>query len=71
MLYSVNFNKNYKDSFANSEECEQKVESLTQNIEKLKNIQSLTFEQLTDRMKEKKIVKVVSCYYGINQLNDL
>ena len=70
MLYSVNFNKNYKDSFANSEECEQKVESLTQNIEKLKNIQSLTFEQLTDRMKEKKIVKVVSCYYGINQLND-
>lgn len=70
MLYSVNFNKNYKDSFVNSEECEQKVESLTQNIEKLKNIQSLTFEQLTDRMKEKKIVKVVSCYYGINQLND-
>ena len=52
MLYSVNFNKNYKDSFVNSEECEQKVESLTQNIEKLKNIQSLTFEQLTDRMKE-------------------
>ena len=70
MLYSVNFNKNYKDSFVNSEESELNVESLTENIEKLKNIQSLTFEQLTNRMKEKKIVKVVSCYYGINQLND-
>ena len=70
MLYSVNFNKNYKDSVVNSEECEQMVESLAENIEKLKNIQSLTFEQLKDRMKKKKIVKVVSCYYGINQLND-
>lgn len=70
MLYSVNFNKDKFDSFINSEDDKPKVESLAENIEKLKNIQSLTFKQLTNRMKEKEVVKVVSCYYGINQLND-
>ncbi len=68
MLYSVNFNKN--TTFNNFDVDEEKKELITENLKKLKNIQSLTFEQLTNRMKEKEVVKVVSCYYGVNQLND-
>ncbi|MBQ2559303.1 MAG: hypothetical protein II565_01720, partial [Fibrobacter sp.] len=62
MLYSVNFNKN--TPFNNFDVDEEKKELITENFKKLKNIQSLTFEQLTNRMKEKEVVKVVSCYYG-------
>ena len=67
MLYSVNFNKN---TIFNNSDVDEEKKIITEKLKKLKTIQSLTFEQLTNRMQEKEVVKVVSCYYGINQLND-
>lgn len=67
MLYSVNFNKN---TIFNNSDVDEEKKIITEKLNKLKTIQSLTFEQLTNRMQEKEVVKVVSCYYGIDQLND-
>ena len=67
MHYSVNFNKN---TIFNNSDVDEEKKIITEKLKKLKTIQSLTFEQLTNRMQEKEVVKVVSCYYGINQLND-
>lgn len=56
MLYSVNFNK----------------EQLNENEDSpyyLENVESLSIEKLISLMKEKEVVKIVSCYYGIETLN--
>lgn len=60
MLYSVNFNKTQLDKENN--------ELIPYYLE---NVEPLSLEKLISLMKEKEIVKIVSCYYGIESLNKM
>ena len=57
MIYSVNFNK------------EQLRDEDSPYY--LENVESLSVEKLISLMKEKEVVKIVSCYYGIETLNKM
>lgn len=58
MLYSVNFNKEQLNEDEDSPYY-------------LENVEQLSLEKLISLMKEKEIVKIVSCYYGIESLNKM
>ena len=60
VLYSVNFNK---------EQLGDVVEDDSPYY--LENVEQLSLEKLISLMKEKEIVKIVSCYYGIESLNKM
>lgn len=59
MLYSVQFNK---------EKIEKK--DINERKSRLNNIESLSLDSLKEKMRAKETVKVVSCYYGIDILNN-
>ena len=58
MLYSVNFNKEQLNEDEDSPYF-------------LENVEQLSLEKLISLMKEKEVVKIVSCYYGIESLNKM
>ena len=60
MLYSVNFNK--------EQWCDENEDDSPYYLE---NVEQLSLEKLISLMKEKEIVKIVSCYYGIESLNKM
>lgn len=60
MLYSVNFNKEQLGDEAEDD-----------SPYYLENVEQLSLEKLISLMKEKEIVKIVSCYYGIESLNKM
>ena len=60
MLYSVNFNK--------EQWCDEVEDDSPYYLE---NVEQLSLKKLISLMKEKEIVKIVSCYYGIESLNKM
>lgn len=58
VLYSVNFNKEQLNEDEDSPYF-------------LENVEQLSLEKLISLMKEKEVVKIVSCYYGIESLNKM
>ena len=60
VLYSVNFNKEQLGDEAEDD-----------SPYYLENIELLSLEKLISLMKEKDVVKIVSCYYGIETLNKM